>query len=56
MKFIDQIAQYLYLKKTRASDADPDIIRYMHGINRVSLFLFIMSLLIIFTRALIRCL
>ncbi len=43
----DQIAQYLYLKKK-----DPDApknfsVKFMHGINRISIFLFLLGLIIL---------
>lgn len=43
----DQVAQYLYLKKK-----DPDApktfpVKFMHGINRISIFLFLIGLIIL---------
>lgn len=43
----NQIAQYLYIKK-RDSDAPKNFsIKFMHGINRISIFLFLIGLIIL---------
>jgi len=45
MGFFRQIAEYLYIKK-RDPNAPRDLnIRFMHGMNRISLFVFILALL-----------
>lgn len=45
MGFFRQIAEYLYIKK-RDPNAPRDInIKFMHGMNRISLFMFIAALL-----------
>jgi len=47
MGFLRQIAEYFYLKK-RAPDApNTQWMKYMHGINRISIFMFLMAILII---------
>jgi hypothetical protein len=46
MGFFRQIAEYLYIKK-RDPNAPRDInIKLMHGMNRISLLMFIVALLI----------
>ncbi len=42
-----QIAEYLYIKKRDPNRPDSDFIRYMHGINRLSLILFIICLVLL---------
>ncbi len=43
----DQIAQYLYLKKRDPEAKDTQWMKYMHGINRISIFLFIFAMIIL---------
>jgi len=46
-----QIAEYLYIKK-RDPDADRSgWLRYMHGINRISIFMFLAAVIIMIIRA-----
>ena len=42
-----QIAEYLYLKKKDPTRPRSRWIGYMHGINRISLFIFILCLIIL---------
>ena len=42
-----QIAEYLYLKKKDPNHPKTKWIGYMHGINRISLFIFILCLVIL---------
>jgi hypothetical protein len=42
-----QIAEYLYLKKKDPNRPKSTWIGYMHGINRVSLMIFILCLIIL---------
>lgn len=42
-----QIAEYLYLKKKDPDRPKDKWIGYMHGINRISLFVFIICLIIL---------
>lgn len=45
MGFFRQVAEYLYIKK-RDPNAPRDLnIKFMHGMNRISLFVFIGALL-----------
>jgi hypothetical protein len=47
MGVLRQIAQYLYLRKKDPHAPDTPWIRYMHGINRISLLLFLFALAVI---------
>jgi hypothetical protein len=42
-----QIAEYLYLKKKNPNRPKSKWIGYMHGINRISLLIFILCLVIL---------
>ena len=41
-----QLAEYLYLRKPDPDRPKTDFVRYMHGINRLSLLLFLAALII----------
>ena len=43
----DQVAQYLYLKKKDANAPKNFSVKFMHGINRISIFLFLLGLIIL---------
>jgi len=43
----NQIAQYLYLKKKDKNEPTTKWTRYMHNINRISIFLFLLGLIIL---------
>jgi hypothetical protein len=54
MSVLKQIATYLYLKKKDPNTPDSQWVKYMHGINRISLLLFIFALIVIVVKLLIR--
>jgi hypothetical protein len=43
----NQVAQYLYLKKKDPNASNTQWVRYMHGINRISILLFLLGLIIL---------
>lgn len=45
-----QIAEYLYLKKKDPNTPKTRWINYMHAINRISILLFLIALIIIFIK------
>jgi len=47
MGVLKQIAEYLYLRKPDANRPNTQWVKYMHGINRISLLLFILALIIL---------
>jgi hypothetical protein len=47
-----QIAEYLYLKKKDPNAPRDGWIKYMHGINRISIFMFLAAIIVIIVRAL----
>ena len=42
-----QIAEYLYIRKKDPNAPNSQWIRYMHGINRISIFMFLIALIIL---------
>lgn len=47
MGIFNQIAEYLYLRKKDPKQPATQWVKYMHGINRLSILLFLMALIII---------
>lgn len=45
-----QLAEYFYIKKRDPNSPDTKWMRYMHGINRISIFMFIIALIILFIK------
>ena len=47
MGILRQVAEYLYLRKKDPDAPRSKFVKYMHGINRVSILLFLVALVII---------
>ena len=47
MDFFKQVATYLYLRKPEPDAAPTQFTKYMHGINRISIFMFILCMIIL---------
>jgi len=47
MGVLRQIAEYLYIRKPDPNRPKTSFIKYMHGINRISLLVFILCLIIL---------
>ena len=47
MGVLKQIAEYLYIKKPDPNRPKTSFVKYMHGINRLSILLFLAALIII---------
>ncbi|MBC7867090.1 MAG: hypothetical protein H7X88_06105 [Gloeobacteraceae cyanobacterium ES-bin-316] len=47
MGILRQIAEYLYLRKKDPDAPDTQWVKYMHGINRLSIILFLVAMIII---------
>lgn len=45
-----QIEEYLFLKKKKEEDKPGSLIKYMHGINRISIFLFLLAIIVMIIR------
>lgn len=52
MGVLKQIAEYLYIKKPDPDRPKTSFVRYMHGINRLSILLFLLALIIMLIRIL----
>ncbi len=50
MAFLRQVAEYLYLKKPDPNNPKTQWMKYMHGINRISIFMFLFALLVLLVR------
>ena len=47
MGVLRQIAEYLYIKKPDPNRPKTRFVKYMHGINRISILMFIVCLIIL---------
>jgi hypothetical protein len=54
MGILKQIATYLYLRKKDPDTPDSSFVKYMHGINRLSLLLFLFAIVVIIVRIFIK--
>jgi hypothetical protein len=54
MGVLKQMAEYLYLRKPDPARPKSQWVRYMHGINRISLLLFIVALIILIVKLVVR--
>jgi len=54
MGILNQVAQYLYLKKKDPDQPKTKNVKAMHFINRLSIFLFLLALVIIVVKMLMK--
>jgi hypothetical protein len=54
MSILKQMAEYLYLRKPDPDRPKTQWVGYMHGINRLSLLLFILAIVILIIKLSIR--
>lgn len=54
MGILSQIAEYLYLKKKDPNAPKSQFVKYMHGINRLSIILFLLALVFIVVKLLVK--
>ncbi len=47
MSILKQVGQYLFLVKRDPNDKSTQWMKYMHGINRLSIFMFIIAMIIL---------
>jgi hypothetical protein len=52
MGILRQLAEYLYIKKRDPNSPHSKWISYMHGINRISILMFLAALLFVLVRVL----
>ena len=53
MGVLRQVAEYLYIKKPDPNREKTQWMKYMHGINRLSIFLFLFALMVMLVRLVI---
>ena len=54
MGILRQIAEYIYIKKRDPNAPNTQWMKYMHGINRISIFMFLVALIIMLIKFFIR--
>jgi len=54
MGILNQLAEYLYLRKKDPNAPKSRWVQYMHGINRISILLFILGLIILAVKLFVR--
>jgi hypothetical protein len=54
MGILKQVAEYLYLKKKDPNAPNTQWVKYMHGINRLSIILFLLALIIIAVKLIVK--
>lgn len=54
MGVLRQIAEYLYIKKPNPDRPKTSFVKYMHGINRLSILLFLLALVIMLIKLLVK--
>lgn len=54
MGILKQMAEYLYLRKKDPNAPRTQWMKYMHGINRLSLLLFLVAMVILAVKLLVR--
>ena len=47
MSVLKQLAEYLYLKKKDPNEQKTQWMKYMHGMNRISLIMFLVELFVL---------
>lgn len=53
MSILKQVAEYLYIRKRDPNDQPTQWMKYMHGINRLSIILFLLALVVIIIKLLL---
>jgi hypothetical protein len=54
MGVLKQVAEYLYLKKKDPNAPRTQWMKYMHGINRLSILLFLLAMVILAVKLLVK--
>jgi hypothetical protein len=52
MSILKQLAEYLYLRKPDPNRPSTQWVKYMHGINRISVLLFLAAMIILLIKLL----
>lgn len=54
MSVLKQLATYLYLRKKDPNTPNSPWVKYMHGINRISLLLFVFAIIVMIVKLFIK--
>jgi hypothetical protein len=54
MGILRQVAEYLYLRKKDPNAPNSQWVKYMHGINRLSIILFLLALIFIAIKLIVK--
>lgn len=54
MGFLRQLAEYLYIKKRDPKAPHTKWMGYMHGINRLSILLFLVAMVVLIVKLIVR--
>jgi hypothetical protein len=54
MSILRQIGEYLYIVKRNPNEPKTQWIKYMHGINRISILLFLFAMIVIVVRMVLK--
>jgi len=54
MSILSQVAEYLYLKKKDPNRPNSKWLKYMHGINRISILLALLGMIILIIKLMVR--
>ncbi len=54
MGVLKQLATYLYLRKKDSNTPNTQWVKYMHGINRLSLLLFVFAIIVMIVKLFIK--
>jgi len=54
MGVLRQLAEYLYLKKKDPNAPNTQWMKYMHGINRISILMFLAALVVMIVKFILR--
>lgn len=50
----NQLARYFYLRKRDPNEPQSSWMNYMHGINRISIFMFLVAIIIMIIKLIVR--
>ncbi|MDI9366072.1 MAG: hypothetical protein QM541_14030 [Flavobacterium sp.] len=53
MGILKQLAEYLYIKKPDPNSEPTQWMKYMHGMNRISVFMFLIVMMVILVKLVI---
>lgn len=54
MGMLKQVAEYLYLRKKDPNAPNTQWVKYMHGINRLSIILFLLAMIFIVIKLIVK--